>query len=393
MRVYVSILAICVLSSASTFANAAAAPKPKLAYVFKGKLSSKEDFSAGRGAAAGRFASYKLRFEVVDVLRGDLKVGQVIPCEQSATPRYKTPLKAADAKVGETYFVGSPYKHPAHAEGLYLLECRLAPLRGQEKDVKATTAVSAETDGESTPPKKESADAKPTGGRAINLKGTDSGKTVSAGVGDLVIIELEANPTTGYSWQVNPPAKDAPLVLKSKEFLTFSQLNPEVQPAIGQGGITTVTYQVVKSGKASISLSYRRPWEKEAKPAKTFNVTIEASKVANPVVTGKIVFSEEPDVKKISRIVVSIRNTALADGPSPLVGTVELRPPFKLPITFAVPYDPAKVRPMPMFYSISVRVNTIVDGSEKLYYINDTHHPIFQNADDTKCDVAVKKLR
>lgn len=237
------------------------------------------------------------------------------------------------------------------------------------------------------------APAKPSGGRAINLKGADSGKTVSAGVGDLVIIELNANPTTGYSWQVEPVAKDAPLVLKSKVFESLSQRNPEVQPTIGQGGFTTVMYQVVRSGKASISLFYRRPWEKEAKPAKTFKVTIEASKVTSPVVTGKIVFSEEPDVEKISRIVVSIRNTALADGPAPLIGTVELKPPFKLPMTFAVPYDPEKVQPNPMFYSISVRVNTVVDGSEKLYYINDTRHHVFRDVNDTKCDVAVKKLR
>ncbi len=46
-----------------------------------------------------------------------------------------------------------------------------------------------------------------------------------------------------------------------------------------------------------------------------------------------------------------------------------------------------------MFYSISARVLTVVDGREKLYYINDTHHGIFRKADDTKRDIAVKKLR
>jgi uncharacterized lipoprotein YbaY len=91
--------------------------------------------------------------------------------------------------------------------------------------------------------------------------------------------------------------------------------------------------------------------------------------------------------------VVSIRNTALADGPSPLIGTVELKPPFELPVTFAVPYDPAAVQPNPMFYSISARVYTVVGDSEKLYYINDTAHHVFATADDTKRDVAVKKLR
>ncbi|NQU21665.1 MAG: protease inhibitor I42 family protein [Candidatus Nealsonbacteria bacterium] len=190
---------------------------------------------------------------------------------------------------------------------------------------------------ETAPPKKDGEQSKPAGGRAINLKSADSGTTVSAGVGDLVIIELDANPTTGFSWESKPAADDAILKLKSKKYLSLAQLNPEMRPMLGQGGVTTFTYQVVGTGKAAISLVYRRPWEKDVKPAKTFGVEIEATKTTGPVVTGKIVFSEAPDVEKISRIVVSIRNTALADGPSPLI--------------------------------------------------------VLSDANDTKCDVAVKKVR
>lgn len=232
------------------------------------------------------------------------------------------------------------------------------------------------------------------GGRAINLKTGDSGKTVKAGVGDLVLIQLAANPSTGYSWSAADQAAGSAVALKSKKFLTAAQINAEIQPMPGQGGQTTFTYRVVKVGKATISLSYRRPWEKKAKPAKAFSVTIEAAqKQAGPAVTGTIKFSAAPDPKKISRIVISIRNTALMDGPAPLIGTVALKPPFQLPVTFAVPYDPAKVRPHPMFYSISARVYTMVGGREKLYYINDTRHNIFRRAGDTRRDIAVKKLR
>ena len=235
---------------------------------------------------------------------------------------------------------------------------------------------------------------KSSGGRAINLAIGDSGKTVKAAVGDLLLIKLQANPSTGFSWSPADQAKGSAVELKSKKFLTASQMSAEIQPMPGQGGQTTLTYRVVGIGKATISLSYRRPWEKKAKPARTFAVTVEASKkTAAPVVTGTIKFSAPPDVKKISRIVVSIRNTALADGPAPLIGTVELKPPFTLPVTFAVPYDPAKVRPNPMFYSISARVSTIISGRERLYYITDTRHNIFRRAGDTHRDVAVKKLR
>ncbi len=246
--------------------------------------------------------------------------------------------------------------------------------------------------GETTPPAEEAEASASTGGRAHNLTSADSGKTVRVGIGDTILIELDANPTTGYSWETKS-ADDAVLKQKSKQFLTWSQMNPEMQPAVGQGGRTTFTYQVTGPGKSTISLAYRRPREEDVEPAETFELAVEAAQVTSPTVTGTIIFSAPPDVENISSIVVSIRNTALADGPAPLIGTVELTPPFALPITFAVPYDPAKVRPNPMFYSISARVNTVVDGSEKLYYINDTRHHIFTREDDTKCDIKVKKIR
>ncbi len=35
----------------------------------------------------------------------------------------------------------------------------------------------------------------------------------------------------------------------------------------------------------------------------------------------------------------------------------------------------------------------VVDGKERLYYINDTGHSIFKTAGDTKMDIKVKTLR
>jgi predicted secreted protein len=236
--------------------------------------------------------------------------------------------------------------------------------------------------------------ANSAGGRAINLKIGDSGKTVKAVVGDLLLIKLQAKPSTGYAWSAADQPKASPIALQSKKFLRSSQMFPEMTPTPNEGGQTTFTYRVVRAGKATISLTYGRLSDKKAKSAKTFAVTIEASKKkAGPTVTGTIKFSAPPDVTKISRIVVSIRKTAMMDGPAPLIGTVELSPPFKLPVTFAVPYAPEKVEPNPMFYSLSARVYTAIGARETLYYINDTHHGIFRKAGDTRRDVAVKKLR
>jgi len=233
----------------------------------------------------------------------------------------------------------------------------------------------------------------PAGGRAINLKSSDNGRTVEAAVGDLVLIKLRGNRSTGFLWSAASQAKDSPVTLKSHKYFTDSQMSAEIPPMPGQGGAATFTYRVVRGGKATISLAYRRPVRKKTKPARTFTVEIRATEETSPVVTGKINFSQKPDPARISRNVVSIRNTALADGPAPLIGTVELKGPFKLPVTFAVPYDPTKIRPNPMFYSISARIYTVIGGKEKLHYINDTRHNIFRKAGDTSRDIAVKKLR
>ena len=43
--------------------------------------------------------------------------------------------------------------------------------------------------------------------------------TVAAAVGDLVIVKLESNPTTGFSWAAEPELKSKVLALKSQDFI------------------------------------------------------------------------------------------------------------------------------------------------------------------------------
>ena len=237
----------------------------------------------------------------------------------------------------------------------------------------------------------------PAGGRAINLGDGDAGKSIASQVGDTILIKLKSNPTTGYSWKQTDQPKGSAVEFKSKKFLTMSQMNPEIRTRpgqVGQGGATTFIYRVVATGKATIHLTYARSWEKGKKePNFTVTVNAKAADANAPKVTGQVIFSAPPDAKKISRIVVTIRDVARMDGPSPLIGQVEIKGPFTLPVKFAIPYDASKVRPNPMFYALSARVYTVVDGKERLYYINDTRHSIFKTADDTKMDIKVKKLR
>ncbi len=225
---------------------------------------------------------------------------------------------------------------------------------------------------------------------AVAFTEADNGKTVKATVGQMIVVTLKANATTRYSWAVANAGGPA---LQQVGKIAY-KADAASKGTVGVGGVSVATFKAVQAGTATIELQYCLPGEMNKGPAKAFSVTIQATaKKSSPTVTGRIDFRQAPAVNKISRIVVSIRNTAIADGPAPLIGTVELKGPFKLPVTFAVPYDPARVRPNPRFYSISARVYTKVGGRERLYYINDTRHHIFRTANDTTRDVQVKKLR
>lgn len=90
-------------------------------------------------------------------------------------------------------------------------------------------------------------------------------------VGQTVKIMLKSNPTTGYSWQINPPlSQQAIIYLKSKGFKSPKN------PRIGQGGSQYWVFKGKKPGKTTISLEYKRPWETEwpAAEVKTYTFQV-----------------------------------------------------------------------------------------------------------------------
>lgn len=89
---------------------------------------------------------------------------------------------------------------------------------------------------------------------------------IVASVGETFIIELEGNPTTGYGWQ--PQVDNDMLRLIDQQY----------QPAgssIGGGGKEVFSFEPVKSGRASISFEYKRPWETDAIEKQKFQLRIE----------------------------------------------------------------------------------------------------------------------
>ena len=93
-----------------------------------------------------------------------------------------------------------------------------------------------------------------------------SGGRTSATVGDLVVLRLSENPTTGYRWEVRTSGG---LTQVGDDFVAASN-------APGAGGERHLRFLVQTPGLSHIDASLRRSWETERTPLNAFTLSIEA---------------------------------------------------------------------------------------------------------------------
>lgn len=85
----------------------------------------------------------------------------------------------------------------------------------------------------------------------------------------VLIVFLEANATTGYTWSY---AIDNEKVLECQGAKYLENDHPEGM--VGVGGLYKATFAGVENGKAKVSFSYARSWEEEA-PCRTCDITVQ----------------------------------------------------------------------------------------------------------------------
>lgn len=88
-------------------------------------------------------------------------------------------------------------------------------------------------------------------------------KTIEVVVGQNFSIILEANPTTGYKWELAGTLDPGVVKFIANE---YKALEPR---RIGSGGNEIWTFQAVGAGSAKITLQYVRSWERPFGPVKT----------------------------------------------------------------------------------------------------------------------------
>ena len=106
----------------------------------------------------------------------------------------------------------------------------------------------------------------------IVLNRSDHGGVHPIRVGNLLQIELEGNPTTGFEWDVDAYDHTILNEIGEKQYRSHSQPDPDY-PVVGQGGTYTFQFKAITSGQCSLKLVYRRVWE-DLPPHEVFEVTV-----------------------------------------------------------------------------------------------------------------------
>jgi inhibitor of cysteine peptidase len=103
------------------------------------------------------------------------------------------------------------------------------------------------------------------------LTGADNGESITMAVGDILKIELNSNPSTGYSWHIAANTDDVLAPVGEPQFSLGG-----ATPMPGAGGTETFTFKAVAAGESTLTLIYNRPWETNVTPTPndTFTVTV-----------------------------------------------------------------------------------------------------------------------
>lgn len=101
----------------------------------------------------------------------------------------------------------------------------------------------------------------------VKVDANANGTQVELQKAQTLVITLESNPTTGYSWEV----------VDLDDSILRQVGEPEFQPeseALGAPGVEILRFEAMKAGQAALKLVYRRPWEEGEEPLETFSLQV-----------------------------------------------------------------------------------------------------------------------
>jgi len=105
------------------------------------------------------------------------------------------------------------------------------------------------------------------GPKVVKVNEAQDGSAVALKVGSELMVVLDANPTTGYTWGVDAVDES---VLAAQGEPAFEASSDK----IGAGGKMTLRFQALGAGETALRLVYHRPWEQDEPPAGVFTLQV-----------------------------------------------------------------------------------------------------------------------
>jgi C1A family cysteine protease/PKD repeat protein len=110
----------------------------------------------------------------------------------------------------------------------------------------------------------------------IQVTERENGRAVDLN-GEVLVLNLASNPSTGYGWQVRGLDTRILRQLDATEWL------PDTPGKLGGPGTEVLRFAAVGKGRARLDLVYARPWETTAAPAKSFSLEVNVAEPSRNV--------------------------------------------------------------------------------------------------------------
>jgi predicted secreted protein len=95
-------------------------------------------------------------------------------------------------------------------------------------------------------------------------------KQVEIAMGDVLIVTLFSNGTTGFSWDENARIADTDILQQ----LTHQNIAADSNNLVGAPGAEQWTFKPLKAGTTNVHLEYSRPWAGGEKGLWTLDLTV-----------------------------------------------------------------------------------------------------------------------
>jgi predicted secreted protein len=111
----------------------------------------------------------------------------------------------------------------------------------------------------------------PVESEEVNVDEQDNGSQIDLKQGQILVITLQSNPTTGYRWE---QVENQDSTLEQMGEAEFKPSETGGPPPVGDGGWEIFHYKAVSAGQKTLTLVYHRPWEEGVEPLRTFSLQI-----------------------------------------------------------------------------------------------------------------------